>query len=78
MTLQHEKWGAAAISMVCFVALTSVGIGLVKSGPVSRYEEENPYEESDNLAAKQIGNRNEEKMQPSQWGSVTIMVTDEL
>jgi len=62
MTLLQEKWGAAAISMVCFVALTSVSIGLVKSGPVSRYEEENPFarqmvnEDPDNSTAKQIGN----------------------
>ena len=69
MARQQEKWGAAAISMVCFVALTSVGIGLVNSGPVSRYEEDNPFarqmmnednryeeENSFNTAPKQIEN----------------------
>jgi len=60
-----EKRGTAAISMVCFVALTSVDIGLVNSGPVSRYEEKNPFpmtiKDSQYLAAKQIVNRYEEE-----------------
>ena len=63
MALLPEKWGAAAISIVCFVAITSLGFGLVKSGPVNRYEEENPMipiarqtknEDPYFLAAKQI------------------------